>query len=123
MAGLRTTVIIPPTTELHRQEIEIRVQQLREFTLGNERWFNTPQEVVDYLNECGVRSTHGKKVTQRLLMKFRKHMGFPYATFTMRRTTIVTSNVLIMAWLWAMRIYKQSRYSGPSPRRRNAVAA
>jgi hypothetical protein len=106
MAGFQTTVIIPPTTELHRKEIELRVNQLRDFVGKNERWFNSPAEVIDYLNTIGVRSTHGKRVTYNLLQKFRKHMGFPYATFSLRRSAVVTSNVLIMAWLWSLRVYR-----------------
>lgn len=107
--GLRTTVIIPPTTELHRKEIELRVQQLRDYTLNNERWFNSATEVVAYLNDIGVRSLFNKRVTPTLLRMFRRRMGFPYATFSLRRTNICTSNILIMAWLWSLRLYRAQR--------------
>ncbi|MEK9766276.1 MAG: GIY-YIG nuclease family protein, partial [Thalassolituus sp.] len=45
---------------------EYRVKQLRDYTLTNERWFNSATEVVAYLNDIGVRSTFGKKVTVSL---------------------------------------------------------
>lgn len=110
MAGFSTHVTIPPTTELHRLEIQLRVEQIREVVGKNERYFNSKQEVVDYLNDIGVRSTYGKKVTPQLLDKFRRHMQFPYATFSIRHANIVTSNVMIMAWLWSLKVYKASKF-------------
>ncbi len=113
--GLQTTIIIPPTTELHRKEIELRINQLRDFVGKNERWFNSKQEVIDYLNDIGVRSVFGKRVTATLLdVVFRKKLGFPYRTFGRRRNFVVTSNVLIMAWIWSLRVYKATRLNHPN---------
>lgn len=120
--GLKTTVIIPPTTELHRKEIELRVNQLREFVGKNERWFHSKQEVIDYLNDIGVRSTFGKRITDSRLRIFRKKLGFPYATFSIQKS-VVTSNVLIMAWLWSLRVYKATRLRHPNLRDLNDATA
>lgn len=109
MLGLKTTIQIPPTTELHRKEIELRVNQLRDYVGKNERWFNSSKEVIDYLNEIGVRSVYNKRVSYNLLLKFRKHYGFPYATFSIHHANVVTSNVLIMAWLWSLRVFRAQR--------------
>ena len=112
MSGYR--IHVPPANDLHRKEIELRVKMLREVVCTHERWFNTPKEVIDYLNDIGVRSTYGRLVSYQLLRKFVNKMGFPWPKFTKTRQQLVCSNVLIMAWLWSLRVYKCTRSRFPN---------
>lgn len=114
--GTRYHVHVPPQNSLHRREIELRIKMLREFVLTHERWFNDKDEVLKYMNDViGIRSKTGRRVTPALLYIFRKKMNFPYAEFA-RRTIPVTSNVLIMAWLWSLRVYGATKPHNPHTR-------
>lgn len=111
MTGYR--VQIPPTTELHRREIELRVRQLRDMhrALGvQEVWFETVADVLAYLNDtCGVRTAHNQRVVQHTLRRWARRCGFPLFRANQRMARIASSNVLIMAWLWAHRTYQETR--------------
>jgi hypothetical protein len=105
---------IPPTTELHRKEIELRIGQLKEVFGQYERWFHTEQEVVDYLNACGVRQEFDRVITKNILRRFRNKMNFPYGQFHMGKMKLNTSNLMIMAWIWSIRVYKVTKLYKPA---------
>ena len=122
MTGYR--IQIPPTTALHRREIELRVRQLRDLhrALGvTEVWFETRDDVLTYLNETvGVRTQHGGRISAPTLRTWVKHKGFPLYR-SGRTARIASSNILIMAWLWSYRTYQVShRTSAPVAPNANA---
>src|SRR5437899_1644348 len=110
------TMVVPPTTQLHRKEIELRLGQLRDFVGAHERWFNSHSEVIQYLNDIGVRNAYDRRITPAILGRFRRKLGFPYAHFHETRARIVTSNLMIMAWLWALRVHKATKSYRPNTR-------
>jgi hypothetical protein len=111
--GTRYNINLPPMTELHRKEVTLRVEMLREFVNKNERWFGTQQEVLDYLNDVvGARTKDGRRLTRSSLYYWRRKLHFPYERFGIRRAP-VTSNVLIMAWLWSLRVYRATSARPP----------
>jgi hypothetical protein len=115
MTGSRYHIQIPPTTELHRREIELRLNMLRDFAGQHERWFNSVDEVLQYVNDIGVRNPRtDKRIGLITLRRWRRKCGFPYAKFHNKRTPVVTSNLMIMAWLWSYRVYKATKPYKPN---------
>jgi hypothetical protein len=106
---------IPPTTELHRKEIELRITQLREVFGRYEVWFHSPDEVLTYLHEIGVRQQRDRVITKHILYRWRRKMNFPWGAFNHQKLAkINVSNLMIMAWLWSMRVYKATKNYNPS---------
>lgn len=111
MTGYR--IQIPPTTDLHRREIELRVRQLRDMhkALGQpEVWFETVDDVLAYLNDTvGWRTRQNARMSRAMLSGWCKR-GFPLFRQA-RSARIASSNVLIMAWLWSYRVYRETRHT------------
>lgn len=106
-------IVIPPTSALHREEITLRLHQLRDYTLNRgETWFHSRKQIVDYLNEAGVTQKGGREINSWTLNSWVNKFAFPL--FKMNNKDISTSNIMIQAWLWAFRthqatkMYKQS---------------
>lgn len=112
MTGYR--IQIPPTTELHRREIELRVRQLRDMhkALGQpEVWFETADDVLTYLNDTvGWRNPQGLRMSRQTLRGWCKR-GFPLFRPRVSQARIASSNILIMAWLWSYRVYRETRHT------------
>ena len=113
-------ISIPATTELHRREIALRIAMLRDMHVAldmKEVWFASLDDVVNYLNDvAGVRTPQGRRITVNTLRRWYRKAGFPLyrAKPKYGRLQISTSNVLIMAWLWAWRVYKATRAYKPT---------
>jgi hypothetical protein len=97
---------VPPRTELHRLEIELRLKQMRDYIGQYERWFETKKEVADYLNDIGVRHKQGRVIRPRTITAWHKKYGFPWAGVL---KGVNCSNLMIAAWLWSMRVYRATR--------------
>lgn len=116
MTGYR--IQIPPTSELHRREIELRVKQLAEFAAAvgwPEQLYTGYDAILKYLNETlGVRQEHGNRITRSTLRRWKKAANFPL--FQPTRRIAQTTNMKVMAWLWAYRVYKATKPYKPNTR-------
>lgn len=105
-SGYRINIL--PTTELHRREIELRIQQLRAVPNPNEIWFVSRNQIIEYLNDVGVRNGYGHPITRNTLKTWHRKRGFPLFIAT-NKNRVVTSNLMIQAWLWSYRALQASR--------------
>lgn len=96
---------IPPTSNLHRQEIALRLQQLREYST-TETWFRSVDEIVVYLTEIGVVQKRGLPITKFTIPAWHKRLSFPLFASKMVEGEILCSNLMIQAWLWAHSSWK-----------------
>ena len=104
MTGYR--ICIPPKTELHAIEIEKRIIRLRDLFAGQEVWFTSRAQVLDYLNNVvGARNEMTRPIVIKTLRRWRKFARFPYYAPN-NSGKIAVSNLMIMAWLWEFRLYQ-----------------
>ena len=100
----------PPPNPQFQQLVEEKIEWLRAVASHEEKPLYSLQEVCDYLGSIGVTNRNHHQPKPRTILDWYKYKRFPFFF----RNTIhsatgrLTTNLLVLAWLWGMWEYKRS---------------
>lgn len=90
------------------KDLEERLVLLRDYVGVHEREIRGKPAIVDYLISIGVKTTLGKTPTVHVLNSWITKRRFPAVTLR-RSDKVLTTNLLVCAWLWSYVTYQKSK--------------
>lgn len=98
----------------HALELEQCVTKLRAYYGEREFPIKGIDAIVEYMNRLGFVNKHGKPITPSNIRKWAKEKKFPAHALS-KADGLLTTNVLIQAWLWSLVNTAWREYKRPYP--------
>ncbi len=112
---------VPPKNPRQRAALTLSLRRLRDFNIQAEFGLHGPDAIIAYLNQLGVKNGMGKAPTKWTVYEWIRKRGFP-AYVPNRRNGMMTTNFLILAWLWSFRVWQQDKpYRSPKFKVKTAI--
>lgn len=101
-------------TAQHALELEQCIKKLRDYYGDREFEIKGIDNIVDYMNRLGYVNRKGKPITKHVLYEWKRSKKFPMHALC-KKDGLLTSNVLIQAWLWSLVNAAWREYKRPHP--------
>ena len=101
-------------TAQHALELEQCVMKVKNYYGDREFFIKGIDNIVEHLNRFGYVNKAGKPITPATLRKYIKEKKFP--AYAMNKADgLLTTNVLIQAWLWSLVNAAWREHKRPAP--------